>query len=377
MNKTTGTTDNEINTSVMDIYGALMAKKAAQKEERIERKRLEREARKKEKEDKKNQEDQMSEQEKLSKKERREIELNGWKDLIQDLTGDDADFAVKKTPKKKKYRKWIDEDDGIELKSKPKKKKKKNYQKEFEPELNMLRRIVADQNRFTADLQKRFQNAAGPATKDASPLNKTLVDLAANINTSRSNSLGMLNAIGNLKKTIATLYMDQKKLDAKNGGDVIGSTDLGLLGSNIASSILGESGPAYTSPSVDAVLSGQTQVNITPDASVSPAMTVSPQINNTQVQDQTHQNVVDFDPSSWDGPDLGNSSAMFETIPHELVVDWDKQNQTAEFKAIRTDTGEVIPNYPVPHVDPSKLVFNETDKTVKGEFDETYKLRVI
>ena len=77
----------------------------------------------------------------------------------------------------------------------------------------MLKNIVAEQNRFNADLQRRYSNAAGPNTRDAMPLNKNLVELAAVINSGRSNSLSLLREIGSIKKSISDLYMKQAKLD--------------------------------------------------------------------------------------------------------------------------------------------------------------------
>ena len=65
------------------------------------------------------------------------------------------------------------------------------------------------------------------------------------------------------------------------------------------------------------------------------------------------------------------------TIPHEVVVEWHKNDNLARFKAIRSDTGEELRDCPVPETDPSKLKFNESNMTVKGEFDEIYKLEIV
>lgn len=371
MAKTHNTTAEDVQTSVSSIYSSLLAKRKVEKEEKEERKREEREQRKLEKEEKKKDEDEA----KLSKKERREKELDSWKEIIVGLTGDDLEYSSQKKSKKK-YRKWIDDEEGanVALIQKPKKVKKKNYNKEFEAEINMLKTLVADQNRFTSDLQKRYQIAAGPNTKDAMPLNKTLVDLANVIVSSRANSLGVLREIGNIKKTVADLYMKQKKLDADLGTGSINTADIGLMGSSIASSLFGDtaesSAPVYT-PQPNAPIMQQPQISSAPQ-----------QQQPTYIHDTNDTGVIkgvaSFDPSTWDDPNIEvGSSVMYEAIPHSVVVEWVKDENKARFKAIRNDTGEELVGCPVPTSDPSKLTFNEKDLTVKGEFDESYKLEII
>ena len=41
------------------------------------------------------------------------------------------------------------------------------------------------------------------------------------------------------------------------------------------------------------------------------------------------------------------------------------------------ESGQELVGCPVPSADPNKLVFNEQDKTVKGQFDEIYKLEIV
>lgn len=368
MAKSINTTSDDVRTSVASIYSDLLEKRRIEREEREERKRQERELRQQEKEESKLGENGT----KLSKKERNEAALDNWKEVIVGLTGDDLEYSSPKKGKKK-YHKWIDDEEGqnVVLTPKPKKVKKQNYQKQFEPELNMLKTIVADQNRFTADLQKRFNIAAGPATKDASIPSKTLVELASVINAGRANSLGVLREVGNLKKTIADLYMKQKKMDAESGSSGFNTTDIGLMGSSIAASIFGDD----QTPSQPTQQSGgytqQAPVNQHPSSPVTYSQPSAPgQV--VEVQAEV------FDPETWEGPSLGSSSMVnFESIPHEVVVVLDKNNNEAKFKAIRTDTGAELNDYPVPTTDITKLKINEQDKTVKGEFDELYKLEIV
>ena len=218
-------TEKEVKNSISSIYASLLHKREEKRERKAEKKRLEKEEHR--------EEEETSEETPMSKKERRQAKLDAWKEVIIGLTGDDLDYVAPKKSRKK-YKKWIDDEmENTITTEKPKKKKKRNYRKEFEPEINMLKNIVAEQNKFTVDLQKRYQHAAGPNTRDSMPLNKTLVELASVINASRSNSLGVLKEIGNLKKTIADLYMKQHKLDLDTKGEGFDSQDLGLMGSSI------------------------------------------------------------------------------------------------------------------------------------------------
>lgn len=375
--KTKSTTESEIRGSVSSLYADILAKRNSERAARQENERLEKEARKAEKEAAKAE----NGEKKLSKKEQREASFEEWRSVIVGLTGDDLEYSSGKK-KKKKYTKWIGEKDGAsEMTAKPKKQKKKNYRREFEPELNMLRSIVADQNRFNMDLQKRFQTAAGPATKDAMPLNKTMVELAAAINSGRSNALGYLNAISNVKKTIADLYMKQAKQDHDLGGSGTGATtDPALLGSNIAARMFADNpflagapagGPNITAPGPDAVA-----------ASAGPAFTMPTQMPNIP-QDNNGQVVIEgtsipeFDPASWDGGGLSvTPDIASENIPHVFVLEWNKETDSRRFKAIDPDTGAELPQVPVPTSDPYRLKINETDLTVRGEFDETYKVTI-
>ncbi len=364
-------TVEEISSSVSSIYAGLLEKRKIEREEKEAKRLKEYEEKQREKEEKYKKEDGT----KMSKKERRESELASWQNVIVGLTGDDLEYTKEKKSKKKKYRQWIDDetDGNTVITEKPRKKKKKNYQKEFEPELHMLKTIVTEQNKFTADLQKRFQNAAGPSTKDAAPLNKTLVELAGTINASRQNSLGLLREIGNLKKNIADLYFKQLKADAESSGGGFNSQDIGLMGSNIASSIFPDEGIISSPVAFSAGESSPTQQDHTINFN-SPEINITP---NTPDIPTSVSSVDNFDPSSWEGPQLTNTYAMYENIPHSVVVEWHKEKDIARFKAIRDDNGEELVGCPVPTSDPSKLKFNEKDLTVKGEFDETYKLEIV
>lgn len=380
--KSGSTSEEMVRTSVASIYSELLSKRKQEREAKEEKKRIEEEAKRQEKEEKKNSDDVT----KLSKKERREAELDNWKQVIVGLTGDDLEYSSSKKSKKK-YRKWIDdENENSTLIPKAKKNKKKNYSKEFAPELQMLKSIVADQNKFTADLQKRFNTMAGPATRDAMPPNKTMVDLASVINAGRSNSLGVLREIGNLKKVIAELYIKQRKEDAANGTGAFAPTDLALMGSSVASSLFADEPLMSPMQQFQQPVANNTQtyqesniINSTTGPIAAVARSYPSETPTPVVASVPTPQVQEFDPSSWDGPDdlNVNPSVKFETIPHTVVVEMTKDTGNIRFKAIHNDTGEELHECPIPTYDPKNLNINEKDLIAKGQFDETYKLQII
>ena len=369
--KVLNTTSEDVKKSVASIYSDLLGRRRAEKENKEEQKRLEREAKKAAKEAEKEAESKTQdgdENKPLSKKEKAEAALDSWKETIVGLTGDDLEY-IKPKKNKKKYKKWIDEDggDNTVLTAKPTKRKKRNYRKEFEPEINMLKAIVTDQNKFTVDLQKRYQNSAGPATKDAMPLNKTQVELASVINAARSNSLGVLNAIGNLKKTIADLYMKQIKLDGESSGGGFDNQDLSLLGSSMAQSMFGNAMATKSVGSID-------------DQPLSMGGSQSPVINSgvpitPQAAPQGEMQFPKFNPDTWDGGGLNSGSTKYEAIPHKVVVELHKADNKARFKAVRNDNGEELIGAPVPTC--SITTMDLKSNVAKDAFDQVYQLEVI
>lgn len=352
-----------VSASVHSLYSQLLQKRQQEREEKkikIEEKKAEE---KKEKDEKYINEDGT----KMTKKERQKADMENWNIIFTQLTGDDLEYKDKKK-NKKKYTKWIGEkDENSIINTKPKKIKKKNYQKQFEPDLNMLKTLVNQQNKFNDDLLKRWQLCMGPATKDSQMPTKTMVDLAAALNAGRSNSLSMLNNIVNIRKTIADLTMKQKKLDSELGGTNIGdNTDLALLGSSLGASILDnninvlppQNPYQETTPNMQPIISH-------------PIGTVPPDTVLTSTSAPAPES---FDPSTWGGVPNVSASTMFEAIPHTIVVEKNRGTNEMRFKAVRNDTGAELVGCPVPDYDINSLAINEKDGVVRGQFDEVYKI---
>lgn len=143
----------------------------------------------------------------------------------------DIDFGKKKKKKKKKKSELID------------------YAKEFEPELNLYRNLLADQNRFTDTLQKEYDNMKS-SKSSARGVNKTMTDLVENITGARALAMQLIEKNVNAKKLIAELTMKQKK-EFGNGGEGENMSDFAgsLLNKMISerSQIVGTGSPAEIS----------------------------------------------------------------------------------------------------------------------------------
>jgi hypothetical protein len=287
----------------------------------------------------------------LTKEEKIQANLNALESLAVEITGEDLEFDKKK--KKNKYKKWImgDDDDINSIRVKQVKKKKLNYEKEFEPQLNMLRNLLAEQNKFRADLMKRFDLAAGPSNIRDAQMNKTIVDLATAISTAGNAALSTMKEIGTTKKTIAELIIKQRQLDSKFGG--ADSQDVGLMGSDIAAAILGKptSSQQFLQPQ-------QTQFPST-----------------TQVQPPQDISVSrDFDPSTWNQDSFVSNHTKYEEIPHSFVVEWHPNEDKARFKAIDPDGNELkecpVPTFKIKNIDAER-------KIARDDFDQIYPLEIM
>ena len=358
MKKQMNTSSDEINHSIGQIYSGILKNRVEERNRMAEEKRLAKEAKQAEESmgnGERSSEDN-PEDRPLTKKEKQERALDSWKDVIGNLTGEDLDY-VKPKKSKKKYKKWIDEDaeGNTILVEKPKKKKKTNYTKEFENELNMLKAIVSDQNKFTDNLQKRFNTMVGPNTKDAMPLNKTSVELATAVISSRSNALAVIKEIGNIKKTIADLYMKDKKLQSELGGGGSDLQDLTLMGSSIASSMMG--GNNNYAPSTSAPMGG-------------PAAPTNSSINSGSMVFE------DFDPDkfSFDGAEA-DPYVKYENVPKKTVIEYDQTGNKHRYKTINTGTGEEIKDFPNPTFQIKNI--DTKNKVAKDSFDSIYEVEVI
>ena len=333
--------------SITDIYERVRQKQKMEKQAR------EQEFSKQQEENTK--EDEISP---LTKEEKVRANLTALESIAMEITGEDLEFGKKKEKKKKKYKKWITSDDPVDennIQVKQLKKKKKNYNKEFEPVIARLKNLLLEQGKMKSDLIKRFGIFAGPTTKDGQ-MNKTLVDLASVINAIGANELSTMKEIGQVKKTIAELYIKQQQIEAKNGVASEGN-DMTLLGSDIASSIINQQMFNATKPNMQQA-----------------AQQMFQQANQPQTQNEI-QAIPDFDPETWSQDDLVNEHTKYESIPHDIVVEFDKGNNRHRFKAVNKETREEIVGFPVPSF--GIKAFDESKMKAKDDFNRIYDLEII
>ena len=125
-------------------------------------------------------------------------------------------FSAPKIKKNKKKSKIFDNElyDEITGEFKKKKKKKKgdshDYQKDFAPELAILRGLLKEQDAFTDSLQRQYDTIEKQKGSSRG-ISKFSTDLIANINQARSTSLSILKEINSTKKTIHDLTMKERK----------------------------------------------------------------------------------------------------------------------------------------------------------------------
>lgn len=331
--------------TITDIFNKVKEK---QKEKRaIKARKAEREAKEKKK--------IIDEVEALSKEEKLQANINALESIANEITGEDLEFYKKKNKdRKKKYKKWITSDDDgevNEIQVKKLKKKKRNYNKEFEPELNMLKNLLTEQNKFRTDLLKRFEMAAGPNNKPDSNLNKTIVDLAEAISTAGNAALGTMKEIGVVKKTIAELYIKQRQLEQKFG-DIENTNDQSLMGSNIASAIFGQ-------------------------GSIPPQNQFTFQQPTTEPTEVVTQIPIssNFNPDNWNQESLVSDRTKFESTPHKFVVEWYKNKDQYRIKAVDPTTNQEIPNAPVPGFEIKS--FDPNKRLARDNFDQAYQLEII
>lgn len=132
---------------------------------------------------------------------------------------------------KKKFMSIFDDRDEKKKKKKGKKVDSQgreiiDYGKQMEPEINMYRNLLKDQNMFTETLQKEY-DALRSSKSVSRGVNKTMSDLIANITSARSLSMQLVEKNINAKKIIAELNMKQSKdaagLDGENMSDFAAS----------------------------------------------------------------------------------------------------------------------------------------------------------
>lgn len=205
----------------------------------------------------------------VTKKEDEETD-NEWAETI-------ALFSSPKIKKNKKKSKIFDSEFYDEVTGEFKKKKKKNksgdkhdYQKDFAPELAILKGLLKDQDAFTDSLQRQYDTIEKQKGSSRG-ISKFSTDLIANINQARSTSLSIIREINSTKKTIHDLTMKDRKEFGKNAEDAANdhASESASFMRNLIKNRRDEIGTPETSGGVDIYEAGNSDV-VLPDVTPNP-----------------------------------------------------------------------------------------------------------
>ena len=289
----------------------------------------------------------------------------------ESVTPDELDFSPSSIYNEKKKRKkndTVDADDwfntisnirteAISKKSvrnrslfnndKKKKKKKKeagekelkDFNKEFQDEMFLIDNILAEQNKFTASLQNRY-NLTEQAKSSARGTGKFTTDLITNITSARSLTMQIIEKKINLKKTIHELGIKQQK---EIGGT--DTTDINGQAAQYLKEIL------YNKHEWE----GKDGAN--------------------EFVDVTENNIDGF--LDMDGVEFEDDTEAYIKYEQDNVKIWVIYNKTDleyEFEA-RTETGKVLDDYPLPLKTP--LSINYSTEMATDEYGEKYPVEFV
>lgn len=237
-----------------------------------------------------------------------------------------------------------------EGKKKKKKKKKdeiKDYNKEFEAELNLARNMLSDQVRFTDSLQKRY-DALEASRSSARGVGKFTTDLISQINQARSVSMSIINNMASMKKTIADLNSKERKEHAAT----MDSTNLGNFSSQFLKQLINERHGDMSIYGDDAPVYGDERTMF-------------------DALDDKFMELEDDD--DFIGRNEETSLMIkYENRMPELVLFVDRDTREYEYGCIARDTDEILYDYPLPDTKIQEI--NESTGIASDEYHEKYRI---
>lgn len=228
---------------------------------------------------------------------------------------------------------------------KKKKKKKKDddipdFGKEFEPEMYLLRNLLADQNRFIDSLQKRYDTLEGSKTS-VRGIGKFQTDLINAINQGRGTALQITNGLSSLKKTVADLTMKERK-ERGNIGD---SENMADFSANFLKQVLTENRHDLSAYGNDSPVEG----------------------NEDDIFNNLSSELADVERS-----DDIEKYLKYEDRDVKIVAVVDRDTEEYHLEAVASD-GEVLDDYPIPQV--SSLSINKSTEVASDEYHTKYPIR--
>lgn len=234
-------------------------------------------------------------------------------------------------------------EDGKKKKKKKKKDKDEmtDYNKEFEPEMNLLQNLLSDQSRFTSSLQKRYDTLESTKSS-ARGVGKFTTDLITSINQGRSTSLQIASNIVSLKKTIADLNMkERKERAAAEGGDC---ENMGDYSANFLKQVLRESRKDLAAYGDDAPIDGDVSDIFANVAS--------------ELADSDRSDEID-------------QYLKYEKDNVQIYAFVNKETRDYRLEAM-TESGKVLDDYPLPQV--RSLEINESTEVASDEYHTKYPI---
>ena len=234
-------------------------------------------------------------------------------------------------------------EDGKKKKKKKKKDKDEmiDYNKEFEPEMNLLQNLLSEQSRFTSSLQKRYDTLESTKSS-ARGVGKFTTDLITSINQGRSTSLQIASNIVSLKKTIADLNMkERKERAAAEGGDY---ENMGDYSANFLKQVLRESRKDIGAYGDDSPIDG--------DAS--------------DIFANVASELADSDRS-----DEIEKYLQYEKDDVQIYAFVNKETHDYHLEAMTAD-GRMLDDYPIPQI--RSLEINESTEVASDEYHTKYPI---
>lgn len=237
--------------------------------------------------------------------------------------------------KKKKKHKGEDSEDDEQL---------VDYRKEFEPEMNLYKNLMVEQNNFTASLQKEY-DAIKSRKSSARGVTKQITDLIENINDARTLSMQLIEKQVNAKKLISELTLKQNK--DKKDNKAVDNTDISNFGSNYIKKILNERNQILSNEGT-----GEASIGVYTDDEIFDQL-------NTSLADEERPEEVD-------------KYLQYENRNVEIYVAIeDNDIENYQFIA-RDEDGQVIDDFPLP--EHTNISVNRSTNIATDQFGQKYKI---
>lgn len=255
-----------------------------------------------------------------------------------------------KTPKVKTTKSYKNSDVFELLHGEGKKKKKKKKEKEgpkdyyddFAPDINLLQNMAKESISFAEDLQKRYYTLSA-SKSSARGVGKFTTDLISSINQARDVSVKLVNTIASLKKNVIDLNMKERKENAAIKGE--DGEDMAAYSASFLKKLIQQDRS-------DAAMYGDSTPTYADE-------------------DDLFANISDA-LGETNRPDEVDTYLKYENRDIQKVAFVNRDTNDYVIKAIAGDTGEEIPDYPLPEI--AHLEINPSTEIATDEYHSKYPI---